>query len=513
MTRPFAWIALAIAIALTALATGCGSSSVSQSMSTALPSIGPGTVSTTTNPLVASYSVAVPAGSSTSVEFGTSTTYGKQTWALPSPSGGGPLTILVAGMLPSTTYHMRATSQLSGGLMINDSDHTFTTGALPADVQVSLTATTTPGMTPQSGVELIEISPLVVTDLNGNVIWYHKSPNGNLTNPAKMLPDGNFLINYSGVLFDGSYSLLQEVDLAGNVVWQLSGADLNQALATAGFNMTVVGTHHDAVLLPNGHLIVLANEQKSFTDLPGYPGTTMVSGDVVIDLDQNRIPVWTWSEFDHLDINRHPMSFPDWTHTNAVLYSPDDGDLSISIRHQHWLVKIDYQDGKGSGDIVWKLGWQGDFTLQGGTDPQDWFYAQHGPEITTSNSSGLFDMLLFDNGDNRQLDPKGDVCGGYVPCYSTVAQLQIDETAKTATIMGRDNLSPVFSFFGGNAELLGNGDWEFDEASPTGLAVPGAAIYEVTPDAAHQTVWNMQIKGQSAYRAFRMPSLYPGVQW
>ena len=42
---------------------------------------------------------------------------------------------------------------------------------------------------------------------------------------------------------------------------------------------------------------------------------------------------------------------------------------------------------------------------------------------------------------------------------------------------------------------------------------PNAAIYEVTPDAAHQTVWNMQIKGQTAYRAFRMPSLYPGVQW
>ncbi len=39
----------------------------------------------------------------------------------------------------------------------------------------------------------------------------------------------------------------------------------------------------------------------------------------------------------------------------------DDGNLIISIRHQNWLVKIDYNNGAGAGDILWHLGYQGDF--------------------------------------------------------------------------------------------------------------------------------------------------------
>lgn len=496
---------------MTLVATGCGGGGQTAAMDPV--SIGPGTVIATQNPLVAMYSVNVPAGASTSVHFGASTQYGLETSAQAAPPGGGEMKILVAGMRASTLYHMQAVAQLADGVLVTDSDHTFTTGALPPNHFPPLTAATTPGMTPQSGVELLEINPLVVTDLSGNVIWYYDSPTGQLTNPAKLLPDGNMLINYSGVSRDGSNSLLEEVDLAGDVVWQMSAADLNNALAAAGYDLKVVGTHHDVAVLPNGHLVVIANQQKTFRDLPGYPGSTLVSGDVLIDLDENRKPVWTWSEFDHLDVNRHPMLFPDWTHTNAVLYSPSDGNLVISIRHQYWLVKIDYQDGQGSGNIVWKLGWQGDFKLAGGTDPQDWFYAQHDPSFVGSETAGTFQMVAFDNGDNRVVDAKGDICGTTVGCYSTVPLIQIDEVAKTATILSRANLMPTYSFFGGNAEVLTNGDWEFAEAAPTFFPLQTAAVYEVTPDASHATVWSLKVTGQTAYRAFRMPSLYPGVQW
>jgi len=184
----------------------------------------------------------------------------------------------------------------------------------------------------------------------------------------------------------------------------------------------------------------------------------------------------------------------------------------ISMRHQHWIIKIDYQDGQGSGDIVWRLGWQGDFALQGGTDPVDWFYAQHDVSYISSNSSGTFQMLLFDNGDNRVLDTNGDVCGSTVACHSTVPSIQVDETSKVATLMWRDNLAPVYSFFGGSADTLANGDLEFDECAAT-AAPPSAAVFEVTQTAIPQVVWEMQIPGQYAYRAFRMPSLYPGIQW
>ena len=173
------------------------------------------------------------------------------------------------------------------------------------------------------------------------------------------MPNGNFLINYGGPLVDGQNSVIQEVDLSGAVIWQLTAAQLNQELAAAtctGCNITVVGTHHDFAILPNGHLVVIAATQQVVS------GVT-VTGDVLIDLDQNRKPVWLWNEFDHLDITRRPYMYPDWTHTNAIIYSADDGNLIISMRHQNWLVKIDYANGNGSGDILWHLGYQGDFTL------------------------------------------------------------------------------------------------------------------------------------------------------
>ena len=60
---------------------------------------------------------------------------------------------------------------------------------------------------------------------------------------------------------------------------------------------------------------------KAYTNLTGLPGITTVIGDALVDVDQNLNPDWVWNTFDHLDINRHPMNFPDWTHSNDMLYS------------------------------------------------------------------------------------------------------------------------------------------------------------------------------------------------
>jgi hypothetical protein len=60
---------------------------------------------------------------------------------------------------------------------------------------------------------------------------------------------------------------------------------------------------------------------------------------------------------------------------------------------------------------------------------------------------------------------------------------------------------------------LANGNIEFCESASTPLPAINAAIFEVTKTTPPQTVWSMQIAGQFAYRGFRIPSLYPGVQW
>ncbi len=496
-------------------------------------------VTATVNPVVAQYTYQPEQAGSVAVEFGTDTTYGKTTGSVPTSTSLGPVSILVAGMLQNTTYHMRAVLTATDGTTIPDADHTFTTSSFPADMLQNISVTTASGATPQPGIELEDAAlslhnpdflEAYATDMSGNLIWGYnfldRPSQQTIIQPIKLLPNGNFLVTISfpqqflipgqgGTLTpaDESIDLLREIDLAGNPVRQITLATINQELAAGGYNLTVDDIHHDFAVLPNGHIILIAATIQPFNNLTGYPGTTNVLGDVLIDLDQNFNVAWVWNEFDHLDINRHPMNFPDWTHTNAVLYSPADGNLLISIRHQFWIVKIDYENGAGSGNIIWRLGEGGDFTLSGGTSPQDWFYAQHGPSFVGTATTGQFSLTMMDNGDNRIL-ADGDTCGvdGAAACYSTVPILAIDEAARTATITARQTFpSAQYSEWGGNAEVLANGDLEYDLCAES--SGDGSNIAETTAGANPQNVWGLTESGASLYRAFRMPSLYPGVQW
>jgi arylsulfate sulfotransferase len=488
----------------------------------------PGTVSATSNPQVALYSLTAPQNTSVQISFGPTTAYGLTTWAQPAPPTGGNVSIFVAGMRANTTYHMQAAVLSPDGTRIFDSDHVFTPGgggvSTFAAVQPPPFPVSTPsGLPPQPGAELIALTgaqpTTVATDLQGNIIWSytHEGTLGEFTQPVKLLPNGDVVMvigpNSSLPAPAGFLNVAREINLAGATVRDISVATLNTRLAAAKFNYVATYMHHDIVALPNGHWLVIVNSTKQFTDLPGFPGTTPVLGDAIVDLDTNLQPVWLWNSFDHLDVNRHPYLFPDWTHSNAIVYSPDDGNLLLSIRHQNWIIKIDYQDGKGSGDVIWRLGQGGDFTLQGATDPTDWFYAQHSPSFASPNTTGVFSLVLFDNGDDRMF-PAGVTCGsaGAPPCfYSTVPILQIDENSKVATVAFR--YTPQnYSFFGGGANVLDNGNIENDLCAPLGVPVE-SIVTEVTNQPTPQIVWQMTIPGEYAYRAFRIPSLYPGVQW
>jgi hypothetical protein len=89
----------------------------------------PGAIASTQNPLVASYTIVLLKGASVHIQFGLDTSYGLSTSTVSAPEYGGSVTILVAGMLASSTYHMQAVIQLSNGTEYRDSDHTFVTGA------------------------------------------------------------------------------------------------------------------------------------------------------------------------------------------------------------------------------------------------------------------------------------------------------------------------------------------------------------------------------------------------
>lgn len=374
-------------------------------------------------------------------------------------------------------------------------------------------------LTPESGIVLFSAikSPVeaFATDLQGNIVWQYNFDSQSeqyAPAPIKQLSNGDLLLvltsgdGVASCSTCGSDNLIREIDLKGNTVWQLTNAQLQSELTDAGYNITLGQMSHDAVELPNGHLIVIISDTRQLTGLTGQSGTTTVEGGGLVELDSNHEPVWVWDAFDHLDVNRHPyFPLPDWIHANAVVYSPDDGNLIFSSRSQSWLMKIDYQNGAGSGNILWRLGYQGDFTLTGGSGPIDWFYGQHGPIILSANSTGVFQLGMFDNGNSRVLDTSGAMCGasGQPDCYSTVPIFQIDETNKTAAVVWRDKL-PFFSSALGDMQVLSNGDVWFD-AGTVG-ATNSAIVREVTMDANPQTVLELDVS-TPVYRAIHMPQL------
>lgn len=547
-----------------------------------------GFVGTTRNPQVALYSITPRSPAKVRIQFGPDTNYGLQTWAREA-DGHTPVSILVAGMAASATYHMRATIRFPDGSTLRDVDHVFHTGPLPERMRDWQIRTYSRG--PESiepGLELLDSSTgiksqIVIADLSGRILWWYEMPERQTTKeivslrerahslsriadwfgwplhsgppkdilaataqreartammtrvasasdlgiitPVKPLPNGDFLLLFglssqsllSGPSPKGTFSILREIDLAGDTIRQITVQQLNRKLHDRGHqDLQLQNFHHDVEVLPNGHWILIANQFRPGSD-PDQ-GETDVFGDVLIDLDADLNPVWTWSSFDHLDVNRHPMWFPDWTHSNAIVYTPDDHNLLLSMRHQSWIIKIDYRDGTGSGKVIWRLGAGGDFRLLNGRDPEDWQYAQHLPAILGPRSAGVFRLTMVDNGDarlhedgSRCVEPGAGTSGA--PCYTTIPIFEIDEKAMTAKILARKVLPPnEYSNWGGGTVVLPDGRIEATLSSQINDGKPGSRVLELTPDAPPKVVWQMETE-TSIYRAQRIPSLYPGEQW
>ncbi len=478
-------------------AAGCGSPASNNPQSSIS-----GAVKATQHPLVAQYSVGVSADAQVSVEFGTDTNYGRTTSPQPA-SAHSVISLLVAGMRPATTYHMRAQVTYASGATVYDSDHTFTTGPLPSNLVSFPHVTVAPGSSSSvQGVDQVSaLGPGVtatVFDKDGSLIWYYyDSTLPPLTFPLRFLPNGHFLVQY--------YQNIREVDLTGKTVREEKLAQLNSDLKAAGYAINAAEFHHDVLELSNGHWITLIDFEKNYQDLPGYPGTTAVIGDAIIDLDPSNKLVWVWNTFDHLDVNRHPYMFPDWTHSNALVYT-SDGDLLLSMRHQSWIIKINYADGAGNGDILWHLGPEGDFSLAQ-NDATQWFYNQHFPTILQSQGSKTT-LAMFDNGNTRP-DSSGQPCGQNNDCYSRGLIMDLDESAMTADVAWQYQPG-WYSLWGGSIEQLPNGDVEVDFTSPGG---GGAKVVETDGSAMPQVRWELDASNANFYRAYRIPSLYPGVQW
>jgi hypothetical protein len=184
----------------------------------------------------------------------------------------------------------------------------------------------------------------------------------------------------------------------------------------------------------------------------------------------------------------------DWLHINAVSWSPADGNLVLSVRHQDWVIKIDYRNGAGDGHVIWRLGQDGDFTVNS-TDANPWFSHQHNAHYIDDHT-----LILFDNGNTRRARDTNAHSRGQV--------WTLDEQTMTATLVVNADLGSYSGALGA-AERLSNGDYSFTLGTngPEPL-LPPAHTVEVTPGGAK--VYDLKVN-KPEYRSYRMRTLYEGV--
>src|SRR5262245_26145394 len=476
-------------------------------------------VTPTSNPLVALYSVPPSSAATVFVQFAVAGDH--PAWrntdaraVVPSKSTN----VFVAGMLPSTTYEMRHVFSDGTG----SEPVLFTTGSIPANLSIpAFTVQQPPGPGSDLDQDMVfhlrprtvaNAPPLIATDLAGQLRWYYDTSQSGFTLTKagqSLIPGGTLLVNgvdqYTPV--PTAPNVLREIDLAGNPVRETNLAALNAQLAALGHGM-IHAFHHDVQRLADGTTVVLAYPERT-VDINGTP--TNYVGEMVLVLDPDFQVKWAWDAFDHLDVNRGPVLgevlFPgspeptavvpvlpavDWLHVNSVALSPADGNLILSIRHQDWVVKIDYLNGAGDGHIVWRLGQGGDFAVAS-ADPNPWFSHQHNAHYLDDHT-----LILFDNGNTRRAsDPNA---------HSRGQVWTLDETTMAATLVLNDDLGD-YSFALGSAQRLSNGNYSFMTGSLDQLPVIAQSI-EVLSDGTPSYVLEFAAR---EYRSYRMRTLYEGI--
>ncbi len=250
-------------------------------------------------------------------------------------------------------------------------------------------------------------------------------------------------------------------------------------------------------------------------------------GIIVYDPETNVID-WDWSvhgtlgdsetiDPDMLQYDRVGLAvnFEDWDHANALLHGQDeDGGqfFWISMRHQDWIVKIDCE----TDEVAWRFGRDGDFELQDEdgipyTDDSWYMYQQHSPEWQ-SHGGGVFDFLVYDNGESR-MTATGLYDG---PKYTRLLEFVLDENTMTARKVwdyGSADLSDPAHFYGndhGSNIMLPGGDALLFVRQGD----DGPFIEEISyPEG--ETRWKATYADgtQQLYRIDWFPSLYETAWW
>jgi len=411
------------------------------------------------------------------------------------------MNFLLAGLRADATYRVK--HLLDDGSRLVEGPVLTLAAATVSPVVASLRvmhppAPGTSGVLLQSPLSLFSVA----TDFSGNVVWFYPERIA-LTRP---LPGGRFLGFFQDPTGNPAGQILREIDLAGMTIRETNAARLNEQLTRRGVR-PITSFHHEVAPMPEGRLLVLAGTEQLLPGING-PEPANVLSELILVLDRDLQVLWTWDAFHYLDPRRSatlqetcapaangcpPFSQApranDWLHANSLQFTPD-GNILMSVRHQDWVIKIDYGNGGGSGRILWRLGKDGDFQFRS-DDPDPWFSHQHDAQLIETPDGVV--LTVFDNGNIRQATDPNVRSRGQV--------WKLDEANRIATLALNADLG-AYSFALGSAQRLPNGNYRF------GLGIlPDRTSRSVEVDSTGRVVYGIEASAP-LYRTFRMTDLY-----
>jgi len=211
---------------------------------------------------------------------------------------------------------------------------------------------------------------LILINSHGDIIWYDKY-DSTVVRPFDFTSDKHIisLVN--------SY-VIEESDLYG---------DYKHIIDTRNDPDSEI-IHHELFQNQEGNLVGLFKRIKIF-DLSSVGGekNDTIKGEAIFVMNKKGDKIWEWdmfkheSPYDYANINEIKR---DWGHANSIAYDKDDNFL-ISFRDFNQIWKIDSY----SGEIIWKLGENGDYKL----NEKNKFIKQH-----TAHISPYGELIMFDNG-------------------------------------------------------------------------------------------------------------------
>ena len=430
----------------------------------------PVALSNTANPLVVLFSaLPCPSGDTMLVSFKTT---GQAAQLTPIQTcNGKTMNFYVAGMKPSTKYSLTGVYLSAGIVSGYTSTVTYTTSALPSGLAIPTNTILSPAPAIAASEPILVHSYLfggqnwlqTGTDLNGNVVWYYQPYDGEGGYLTRAQIGGYFWF-IGNPSTDPYQQPLREFDVAGNTLIETNVGRISEQLMAAG-QPAITDVDHELRTMGNGNILMIGSTDAVLG--PDIQSGADIIYNILVVLNPGMQLAWSWNSVTcgncatELPPTRAailgetcttgqggcpPLTPPntianDWLHGNSAELAPD-GSILMSLRHQDWLLKIDYNNGTGTGNILWRMGVDGDFITAGKPDPYPWFSHQHDAEW---DFSGPY-LSVFDNGNTRISQNPGEFSRGQL--------WDINETTMTATLIDNLNIGQVCSALGTGQMLV-----------------------------------------------------------